>query len=200
MYVFLMIYTFYYLKESFIILHKYVFFTLYLLIILLDLNSYSLRDNASSELSIAFESFCMECRDEELSIAQRKSLLYCQRLCLFPIKPAVFDLRLPYPDYDIYTCTPPDILHTFLGGLLKDWIFHVCVMICSVQFSIEGNGRNLHTLDNLIKQFPIMHSMPFFMRKFQKGVTEYVRKANDGTRSEKGITIRLFICKIRFFL
>ncbi len=152
-----------------------------------------MRSDGVASLSLAFAAFCKECRDEELSDAEVSSLLYCNNLSLFPLKPAVFDLRLPYPEYQTYTCTPPDILHTFLGGLLKDWIFHVCVIVCSVCLAGHGDGRNLHTLDNLLRHFPILHSMPFFMRKFQKGVSEYVRKASDGSRNEKGTLLRFFV-------
>ena len=169
-------------------------------ITVLDLNDYDLRSNASAELSIAFAAFCKECRGDVLTQNEKHALLYCQKLSIFPILPAVFDLDLPYAGYDIYSCTPPDILHTFLGGLLKDWIFHVCVIVSSLCFAGLGNGRNLHTLDELIQQFPIMQSMPFFMRKFQKGVTEYVRKAGDGTSSEKGRIMRYYMIKIRFLM
>jgi len=167
----------------------------------IDLNMYNLRDDVHGYLDVAFIAFCKDCRSEPLTRFETNALAFCGEMCLFPLKPAVFDLTKPFPEYDKYSCAPPDVLHTEEGGQMKDWIFNSTVIISCVGTKGHGNGNNINTLDRLVAQCPIIQSMPFYMRRFTLGVTPYVRTASKGSKSKKGLfTYILFLSRCIFLL
>ena len=128
-------------------------------------------------LDVAFDAFCKDCRNNDINEFEEQALDYCANNCLHPLKPAVFDLPLPHLSFNPYMYAPPDVLHTILSGILKDWIFNTVVIISKISLSKQNYRFSLQKLDIKLSNFPTAQSMPFPMHKFADGVTPYLKKA-----------------------
>ena len=142
-------------------------------------------EEANYHLSYAFDAFCKSCRNEYINKNEVDALQYCDKNGLHPIKPAILDLPVPYLSFNPYTYAPPDVLHTVLSGILKDWIFNTVVIISKISLSDPSYRHNLQKLDIKLANFPTAQSMPFHMHKFDEGVTPYIKKA---TGENKGLS------------
>ena len=154
----------------------------------LDLDNFEIRnyEEANHYLSFAFNAFCKDCRNENMTDIEYQSLDYCERNGLHPLKPVVLDsVLLPYRSFNPYTFVPPDVLHTVLSGILKDWIFNTAVIISKIALSNQNYRFSLQKLDIKLSNFPTAQSMPFYMHKFDNGVTPYLKKA---TGENKGLS------------
>lgn len=128
-----------------------------------------------------------------ISPAESESLAYCDRESLYYILPAVFTVAKPYPLYNRYNFCPPDVLHTVLGGYLKDWIFNVCVIVTELKSLSPRYKNNLSTFNGLVKQFPVSQGAGYSLKKFYEGFTPYVvnkkdKKSMSKTRISKTYT------------
>jgi hypothetical protein len=79
-------------------------------------------------LSTAFSCFCKDVKGNLLSQDEVHTLAECKRLGLHPILPALLRLEEPFPMFTAYTYAPADLLHTFLSGIMRDWIVSTVVI------------------------------------------------------------------------
>ena len=144
---------------------------------------------AEGHLSIAFQAFCKRNRSQYLSKAEKEALAYCDRQSVYYILPAIFRIKKPYPLYNRYDFCPPDILHTVLGGYLKDFLFSTCVIVNELK-TIQGGRyrKNISILDEMIMKFPVNQGGAYELKKFAEGVTPYVVNKNG---PKKGTTRHL---------
>ena len=73
-------------------------------------------------LSTAFECFCKDVKGTILSDEEADILKKCKKFGVHPILPALLQLEEPFPMFTAYTYAPADLLHTFLSGMMRDWI------------------------------------------------------------------------------
>jgi len=127
---------------------------------------------------------------------------------VYYILPAIFRIKKPYPLYNRYDFCPPDILHTILGGYLKDFIFNTCVVVNELKTLERGRYRNSLTLLNeMVRNFPVGQTAAYGLKRFHEGVTPYVvNKKGSKKKSNKNPNIQFFtihmqylITHIRFF-
>ena len=127
---------------------------------------------------------------------------------MYYILPGIFRIKKPYPLYNRYDFCPPDILHTILGGYLKDFIFNTCVVVNELKTLERGRYRNSLTLLNeMVRNFPVGQTAAYGLKRFHEGVTPYVvNKKGSKKKSNKNPNIQFFtihmqylITHIRFF-
>ena len=95
------------------------------------------------------------------------------------IMPAFMKLEKPYPEYTMYESFPPDLMHTLIGGLMEGWIslVLVCCAVIGEMPAYRGRHRyNMGVLDAAIANIPRVHSMPYTMRHFARGVSCFCPK------------------------
>jgi hypothetical protein len=73
-------------------------------------------------LSPAFDCFCKVVKGNLLSPEEADILNKCKKYGVHPILPALLLLEEPFPMFTAYTYAPADLLHTFLSGMMRDWI------------------------------------------------------------------------------
>ena len=69
-----------------------------------------------------FECFCKDVKGTILSDEEADILKKCKKFGVHPILPALLQLEEPFPMFTAYTYAPADLLHTFLSGMMRDWI------------------------------------------------------------------------------
>lgn len=132
-------------------------------------------EEARPHLELAFGAFCKRNRDEELSPQEIAALEYCDRESVYYILPAIFRLRKPYPSFNCYDFCPPDVLHTIIGGYMKDFVFNICVVVNELKTLQGGRYKNnLTILDERLKKFPVQQAGGYKLKRFDSGVTPYV--------------------------
>ena len=89
-----------------------------------DIASVPLRQSSRYRefLSTAFECFCKSVKGNLLSQGEANILKKCKKFGVHPILPALLQLEEPFPMFTAYSYAPADLLHTFLSGMMKDWI------------------------------------------------------------------------------
>lgn len=141
-------------------------------------------EEARPHLEVAFGAFCKRNRDEELSLQEIAALDYCDRESVYYILPAIFRTRKPYPSFNCYDFCPPDVLHTIIGGYLKDFVFNVCVVVNELRTLQRGRYKNnLTLLDEMLKHFPVQQAAGYKLKRYDTGVTPYVVNLKGGTKS-----------------
>jgi len=107
---------------------------------------------------------------------------------------------------------PPDILHTIIGGILKDFLFYACVIV-SILGKRNDTKRiyrdNLSRLDQKIKSFPTKQALNYPIKRLPQGITPYVTSTTGPLRKKKlsnsamsnldhqdvpGIVLQILIC------
>jgi len=73
-------------------------------------------------LNGSFAAFCNNAKGIRLSATDIQKLEMCRVLGIYPIQLAVNHIERPNQNITAYTYFPPDILHTILSGLFRDWI------------------------------------------------------------------------------
>lgn len=141
---------------------------------------------AEVHLRIAFTAFCKRNRSEDLTVAEEEALKYCDKQSLYYIQPAIFRIKRPYRSYSRYDFCPPDILHTILGGYLKDFIFNTCVIVSELKTLQGGRYKsNLAILNELVRNFPVNQGAGYNLKRFPEGVTPYVVNKNGPKKSKR---------------
>ena len=94
-------------------------------------NTSRVRLRQSSEyhkfLSTAFECFCKAVKGNFLSHEETEILKKFKKFGVHPILPALLQLEEPFPMFTAYAYAPADLLHTFLSGMMRDWIVTTAV-------------------------------------------------------------------------
>ena len=111
----------------------------------LSLDLYDYRDDtiAKYHLKVAFESYCKQARDEEISERELAAINFCDENSLYYVMPAIFKFPKPFNNHNWYSFCPPDVLHTILGGCMKDWIFYTAVIIREIGTQNPSNNFDI---------------------------------------------------------
>jgi hypothetical protein len=67
---------------------------------------------------------------------------------------------------------PPDILHTIIVGILKDFLFYTCVIVSIFGKKNDTKRKyrdNLSRLDQKIKSFPIKQALNYPIKRLPQG-------------------------------
>lgn len=143
-------------------------------------------------LSSAFANFCKRERGLGITINERNNLDICDTLGIHPLQVAIHEFQLPHPSTTSYMLTPADLLHTFLSGIMKDWIVYVSVITNLISLNLPGKFRkNMSILDGAIASFPRFHPVPYSIARFKQGVSEYVKSALSSQKGMAGGTAGL---------
>jgi len=86
-------------------------------------------------LNGSFAAFCNNAKGNRLSPTDIQKLDMCKVLGIHPIQLAVNHIERPNQYFTAYTYFPPDILHTILSGLFRDWIVFTFVIGSNVFFT-----------------------------------------------------------------
>jgi len=150
----------------------------------------------------AFGAFCKNNRDDNLTDEETAALRYCDENCLLYMCPAIFHTRKPYPEFNRYLMCPPDMLHTVNGGFLKDWIFHVYIILHEVAKKVGRRYAGiLNKLDTMVKTFPVQQGGGLFtMKRFDRGVTPYVVNKTGEVQSTLSYTYVIYIVTYTFYI
>jgi len=105
---------------------------------------------------------------ERLSQPDRGNLEACRKISIHPGDIFFFDYCEKHPIYKVFNpfCKfPPDEMHTVLGGIMKDWIFWVALIIEQIARKDSSFTGNLMKIDVKLQNFPV-GVFPDFLRRF----------------------------------
>ena len=72
---------------------------------------------------VAWRAFGKKIRKEERTVEEDTALKWCGKNSIHPIPSALLALKKPYVGHNAFLYVPPDILHTVLAGIMRNWIF-----------------------------------------------------------------------------
>jgi hypothetical protein len=135
------------------------------------------NDVANAELlEFALPAYCNSLKGVRLSIEENRLLEWCDSQSLIPLLPALFKVPKPYPDFNIYSMGPYDLMHT-ITGILENWASTTAV--CTVEVG-KCNGYKDRYYDNIgrfdlkLANIPLKHGVPMNMKHFKQGISAIV--------------------------
>ena len=124
-----------------------------------------------------------------LTQTEKNILVKCKNSSVKPMLPAFFEIPSPFPGFSSYSYAQPDMMHTFLKGPCEQWIVDtiICLECISTISRYQLQFQNcLGKLDTLLSKFPTKHSLPYTLKKFKSGVTNFVVGRSSKSKKKKG--------------
>ena len=117
-----------------------------------------------------FAIYCRKLLRKRISPEEEKVLKDLKELGHMPIFSCLMQLQPAFEGHFVKDYTPIDALHVLLGGVLKDWVTIVVVILVFLKRKYPVRfGDCLTKLDEKLMNFQTNQSLPFRFRKFSEG-------------------------------